>query len=113
MFEKKNPSFMANIAWNKIHSCLNAISKAEKSNNTNNNKGLICHTKCGGNVRCTEFITLQNECLSHFTEVCEKLSVIFILINFSNSLMIHQRKTKKIMTMKEVWKCDRNCCKKW
>lgn len=95
MFEEKNASFVANIACDKIHSCLNAISKAEKSNNTNDNKGLISHTKFGGNVWGSEFMTLQNECLSHFTEVCEKLSVIFTLINFSNSLMIHQKKQRK------------------
>ena len=64
-FEEKNPVFVANVACDKIHSCLNTISKTEKSNNTNNNfKGLISHTKCVGNVRCTKFMTLQNECLS-------------------------------------------------
>ena len=27
---------------------------------------------------------------------------------FSNSLIIHQEKTKEITTVKEIWKCDLN-----
>lgn len=37
------------------------------------------------------------------------MSIASILIDFSNSFTIHDEKTKEIITMKKVWKCDLNC----
>ena len=34
-------------------------------------------------------------------------------LNFSNSLIIHEEKTKEITTVKEVWICDPNYHKIW
>ena len=36
------------------------------------------------------------------------LSVLVFSIYFSNSLIIHEEKTKEITTVKEVWICDPN-----
>ena len=34
-------------------------------------------------------------------------------LNFSNSLIIHEEKTKEVTTVKEVWICDPNYHKIW
>ena len=35
-------------------------------------------------------------------------SEVFVTATFSNSLIIHEEKTKEITTVKEVWVCDPN-----
>ena len=63
-----------------------------------------------------EKVTLPYRCLIWFA-VNRQLIVIvelnssdncIVAITFSNSLIIHEEKTKEITTMKEVWICDPN-----
>ena len=40
-------------------------------------------------------------------------SLQILHFHFSNSLIIHEEKTKEVTTVKEVWICDPNCQKIW
>ena len=67
----------------------------------------LAHGKNGANQRTAMFMA----CIRYLQDACllssQKTPIAFHLI-FSNSLIIHEEKTKEITTVKQVWICDPN-----
>ena len=61
-------------------------------------------------IRSTQMATFWG------TEFCSRMcsiNVFNVVKDFSNSLIIHEEKTKEIPTVKEVWLCDPDYHKIW
>ena len=72
----------------------------------------MLYTQFSPNKLCKNARVLEDTCLEDVNASmrCYDCNGSFTVLNwtFSNSLIIHQAKTKKITTVEEVWKCDLN-----